>query len=132
MVFLEALAERGFRIIGELMNLEKLEKLGLDYKTGLSRFLGNSGVYFKFLNSFAYEPDSEKLKKAVETKDREAVFQTAHALKGITGNLSLNLLYEKICLVVEDTRHDWNKKTQSDFDDYYASYLDVLSALKED
>ena len=113
------------------MNIEKLTKLGLDYQAGLARFLGNSALYSKFLSSFAYEPDSEKLKQAMEKKDREGVFQSAHALKGITGNLSLTLLYEKICCVVEDTRQGWSEKTQSDFDDYYASYLEVLSALKE-
>lgn len=114
------------------MNLIKLEKLGLNYEEGLHRFMGNEGLYNKFLVKFISNTDSEKLKQAIEKNDYKVAFFYAHSLKGIVGDLSLNTLFDDVCRVVEDVREDVKPTLKKDFKSYYKNYLNIIEALKEE
>ena len=60
---------------------------------GIQRFNGNKELYEKFLTSFPEDIHYEQMLEAIEQKDVDAAFQGAHALKGITGTVSLAKLH---------------------------------------
>ncbi|MCR4856513.1 MAG: Hpt domain-containing protein [Erysipelotrichaceae bacterium] len=56
------------------------------------------------------EASFDDLSRALEADDLDGAFKAAHALKGVSGNLSLTPLYEKVSEITELLR----AKTQMD------------------
>lgn len=113
------------------MDKNELTDLDLDYETGLRRFMGNEQVFDSFLLRFVEDPNTAELKKALEKHDFKEAFERAHTIKGVVGSLSLNGLYAKICLVVEDLRGDVKESVSDDFKSYYQHYQLVIRALQK-
>lgn len=86
------------------MNRYLLTKAGINPNEGIHRLGGKIEIYEKLLNNFLEDEHYGQLIDAIEKKDVEAAFQASHALKGITGNLSMNDLYEALVPLVEDFR----------------------------
>lgn len=86
------------------MNIDVLEKAGINYQEGLKRFAGKSALYEKYLLRFGQEPTFDQLKKAMAQEDYEEAFKAAHTMKGIVGNLSLNEFFELLKPFVEELR----------------------------
>lgn len=97
------------------MSTEKMTEAGIDYEDGVIRFAGKAELYEMFLKRFPEDANFNKLMEELgaenlEDKNLEEAFKAAHALKGVTGNLSLNRLYERTAALVEELR---NKKTDN-------------------
>ena len=78
----------------------QLEENGADVKTTINRFMGKEELYLKFIFKFPEDKNMSSLLESFEKKDYEGVFNSAHSLKGVTGNLGLNPVYEataRIC-----------------------------------
>lgn len=73
--------------------LVKLKELGVDVDAGLARFMGNRVLYEKMLKKFPAELDPDPLRLLNEGRTSQAT-EVVHALKGVTGNLSINILYD--------------------------------------
>lgn len=86
------------------MDQEACKNHGIEYEDGLARFVGNVALYEKFLKQFPDDPCYKQLKEALDKQDIDTAFQAAHTLKGVTGNLSMKDLYDKVCVVVEQLR----------------------------
>ena len=67
----------------------------------------------KHIKKFADNGVVEKLLEAGETHDPEEMFETAHALKGICGNLGLTKLYE-LASKLSDEFRPGNERQHSD------------------
>ena len=79
------------------MNIEVSEqelKRYVDVEEALARVRGNRAVLKRLLKNFFEDSHFAQLKREVETGEREAAGKTAHALKGVAGNLALTVLYE--------------------------------------
>lgn len=74
------------------MNRDDCIRCGIDYDEGVARFVGRSDLYEEFLKKFLTDPTFPALEAAMQAKDLPAAFTAAHTLKGVTGNLSLNVL----------------------------------------
>lgn len=92
------------------MNTESLyaglEREGCDVKGAIRRMLGDEALYLHLLEAFYQERTWEELQKALERKDYEAAFQTAHLIKGSTATLGLTSIYEAVSRIVEKLRSD--------------------------
>lgn len=86
------------------MNRYKLSKAGIDVNEGAKRFRDNLVIYQKFLFTFPEDENYGKMMEAIEQKDAKSAFAYAHALKGVTGNLSINDLYHSLLPMVEELR----------------------------
>lgn len=81
-------------------NMELKEKLikirGLNFELGLKRVFGNEKFYIKMLRHFLERyPDGVKsICKLIEDKEYENAERAAHSLKGISGNIALELIYD--------------------------------------
>ena len=114
------------------MNIKKLTEAGIDYDEGLHRFAGNEQIYEKFLKKAFDGMIMEKLNGEIENKDYEKAVKTAHELKGITGNLSMNSLYEKLALLVNELRDQCRSEViEEEFSQAQIAYEIVKAAIKE-
>lgn len=81
-----------------------LQDAGIEVDEALRRFLGNEALYIKFLLKFPKDKSYMNLISAIEDNNLEEAFKSAHTLKGVAGNLSLNNLYNLLIPYVEILR----------------------------
>lgn len=101
-----------------MLTIEKLEELGIDTKEGLNRCMNKEAFYFKMLAMGLSNEHFNNLENALKSKDRSAAFESAHALKGVVGNLALTPLYGPLSELTELLRADEEA-------DYLAMYKPV-------
>jgi len=85
-------------------DFQKLADLGVDIDGALERFLSQTDLYLEYLFRFAKNKDMKILEHSVAAEDWVTVLNSAHALKGITGNLGLTPLFSRVNLIVEKCR----------------------------
>lgn len=76
------------------MRREALEAAGMDVADALARMMGSEALLERLLGKFAADDGCARLVAAAEKDDAEAALEAAHALKGVSGNLSMTRLYE--------------------------------------
>lgn len=86
----------------------QLEESGADVEATLKRFMGNDGIYQKFLGKFPNDPNYANLGTNMESGDYEEAYKCAHALKGVVGNLGLTPIFENVSTLVEELRNKAN------------------------
>ena len=72
---------------------ECYEKLGGDYADVCTRLPGDRLVV-KFIGRFREDDSFDTLCRAMEAGDRAQAFRAAHTLKGVSGNLGFDRLYD--------------------------------------
>lgn len=113
------------------MNRYKLTQAGVNPRDGIERFSGNKDLFEKYLNAFPQDPNFEKLKEGLKSKNIESAFQAAHALKGVSGNLSLEELFERIVPLVEELRAGSMEHADELMVPIEESYQKVVEALQD-
>ena len=83
------------------MTLDELKSYGANVEEGMTRCMGNEALYLKLVATIPGEQKFELLKESIENSDLDMAFENAHALKGVTGNLSLTPLYEPLVKITE-------------------------------
>lgn len=118
----------------DLQTKMRLERLGMDVPATLARFLDNEKMLIKFLKKFEADDNMEKLSAAIKGGDVKTAFESAHALKGISANLSLGNLNE---LISKQTEYLRNKnltqagKMQQEVQNAYDEAKRIIGILKE-
>jgi HPt (histidine-containing phosphotransfer) domain-containing protein len=107
-----------------MITVEKLNNFGANTAEGLARCFGNEALYLKLVATIPGEASFGKLKDALAEKNLKAAFESAHALKGVLGNLSLTPLYIPIIEITELLR------SNTDMD--YQSLLDTILEKKDE
>ena len=87
---------RGFR--------EVFDAYGADYGATMARFMGSETMYLRLLDMLFQDKNLQKLGDAVASGDLRGVFEAAHTLKGVAGNMGLTPLYDAVCAMVEPLR----------------------------
>jgi HPt (histidine-containing phosphotransfer) domain-containing protein len=77
---------------------------GIDVKKGMALVGNNKTVYLKLLKSFSSNSLCGELLDAVAASDVELTKQKAHALKGVSGNLHMDPLFERVKAIESDVR----------------------------
>lgn len=95
------------------MNKELLTQAGIDVNDGIRRFNDKEDLYERFLFTFPKDVNYYTMCEAISKGDAEQAFQAANALKGITGNLSLNQLYNHIIPLVDSLKKNGEGKWTS-------------------
>lgn len=73
---------------------EKLSKYGIDYIDAMDRMDDNPDLYQKLAFKYLNDQNYPSLVAAMEVKDFDAAYKAAHALKGVSGNLSFTDLFK--------------------------------------
>ena len=111
---------------------DELQAAGIEYATGLERFMGNQGLYHKFLKKFVETDNSyADFCAALAQADMEQSEKTVHTLKGTSGNLGLMTLYHQADAVVQAIRAKSPlAEVQKLSEAVTASYNDTCAVLK--
>ena len=91
----------------------QLEEGGADVEGTLKRFMGNDGIYLKFLGKFPNDPNYANLGINMESANYEEAYKCAHALKGVVGNLGLTPIFENVSALVEELRNKANAEVDA-------------------
>ncbi|MEG0020041.1 MAG: Hpt domain-containing protein [Oscillospiraceae bacterium] len=116
------------------MNCQVLEKAGINYNEGVQRFSNNTALYEKFLTKFVADETMDSCRNAIASKDFDSILKTVHTLKGVSGNLSMNVLYKRCAVIVEGIRSGDSQRLDDvfeQFNDVEQAYTLVIQALKE-
>ena len=96
-----------------MMDAKKfLAACGGDYEGTMRRLMGNEMLFCRLLPKVFQDENFQKLEDARTRGDLDAAFDAAHTLKGVSGNLGLTSLYEKVCEIVEPLR---SKDSEADY-----------------
>lgn len=109
-----------------MVDEKKLEKAGLDYKLALARFGDNEMLFEKFLNRFENDEHFEKGKEAYNAGDYTEIVKQIHALKGVSGTLGMERLYQAASDVVDDIRSENFDKLSIDMERMEEEYGIVM------
>lgn len=90
--------------------LEEMREYGADVDGTMERLIGDEELYKEFLKMFIADDSFDNLEKNLKTEDYEQIFEAAHTLKGLSGNLGLTPMFDAICVIVEAVR---NKKYEN-------------------
>lgn len=107
-----------------MLTVEALDAWGADVKDALKRCMNNGPFYLKMVDKAVRDSSYEGLKAAIEAGDLEHGFELAHALKGVTANLSLTPL----CTPVQEITELLRNRTQTD----YSALLDEMIAKRDE
>ena len=98
------------------MTLQELQEYGADTADGMERCMNNEGFYFKMIGMALNDGSFDKLGGELQAEDLDSAFETAHALKGVYGNLALTPIFEPIQEITENLR----SRTKMDYAPLYA------------
>ncbi|MDD3363049.1 MAG: Hpt domain-containing protein [Hespellia sp.] len=112
------------------MKVDVLEAVGIDVAEGVKRFSGREDLYSKYLFKFAEDQNFQQCREDMKTGDIESAFRHAHALKGITGNLSMNRFYKHLYDVVEALRAGDGEHAKELFVNLEKEYDEVIDAIE--
>ena len=79
-----------------MLSIDALRAWGADTDDGMKRCMNNEALYLRLVDKAARDASYDKLKAAAEARDFSAAFELAHALKGVTANLSLTPLQKPV------------------------------------
>ncbi|MBQ3426140.1 MAG: Hpt domain-containing protein [Clostridia bacterium] len=87
-----------------MLTLETLAEYGANVKDGLSRCMEKEEMYLKLVGMAIEDTTFGELEKAMKNGDTEAAFMSAHKLKGMLANLSLDPILRPVSELTEYLR----------------------------
>ncbi len=109
--------------------IDGLEAWGCNVPEAMNRFLQDEGLYVKCLYTFTNDASFESLDAALGSKNYKQAFEEAHTLKGVSAYLSLTPLYNAVCRVVEDLRHESYETLDEDYAGFREAYQQYLKIM---
>ncbi len=110
-----------------MITIDALKEFGADTENGLRLCMGNEALYLRLVGTVPGEGCYAELLKSIEVKDLDTAFNSAHALKGVLGNLSLTPLYETTSVILEYLR----SRTDMDYSELIGELKRKMDALSE-
>jgi hypothetical protein len=84
-----------------MISVEKLKSLGVNVEEGLARCMNKEDFYLMLVNKALADNKLELLEQQIKNKDLDGAFETAHALKGMYANLSLDPVTKPVVEITE-------------------------------
>ena len=110
------------------MEIEVMNRAGIDYEDGLRRMSGNEALYRKFLKKFLQDGSMIRLKDCLSEGDMEGVYEAAHTLKGTSGTLGMYELSDSCDAVCKKLR---GNEGDTDVDTVYNRYDAAVKAIED-
>ena len=111
--------------------IEMLKKAGIDFDQTVKRFMGNTGLYAKFLTKFLDDDTFGKIAPAFEKNDFDEALATSHTLKGVSGNLGMTRLYKACSDTVALIRAGEQDKAKQSFAELKSAYDEIHGVIKD-
>lgn len=91
-----------------MLTTDKLREFGADVDAGLTRCMNNEAFYITLVGKVIGDKRLDLLEQQLADHQLDAAFETAHALKGMYSNLSLDPLTKPVSEMTELLRNKEN------------------------
>jgi HPt (histidine-containing phosphotransfer) domain-containing protein len=108
---------------------KKLVHIGINVEEALGRMLGREEFYIQLLKKFALDDNYEKLGQALKDRDLEAAFKAAHTLKGLSGNLSITVLFDPVTEITDALRNKDVDRALAYMQSFSPLYIRVIAGI---
>ena len=111
----------------------RLADVGLDTDEMTARFMDSEEMFLKYFRKFFESSENviDELRLAVKEGDLAGIERSAHALKGLAGNIGLNGVYGPAQKIVNDLRAGKTDSYAKDFEQAYDAYATAVSIYKQ-
>ena len=118
-------------VIEETADVTIPEMDGIDIQLGLSHVGRNRKLYLSLLEKFFNNNKdfNSRLIKAVQDEDKELSERLIHTLKGVSGNLGMNGLYEESKELESKIKNGFNSVTDFDIGNVWQTLESILNEL---
>ncbi|MCI1665680.1 MAG: Hpt domain-containing protein [Atopobiaceae bacterium] len=106
-----------------------LDRAGIDYADGVRRCDGDHSLYERLIAMFLDDDNMEQARVALGSDDWGRLFECAHEIKGMSGNLSMGELYRTSSEVVSLLKANDTKGARKAFAAMSTAYDDVIRAI---
>lgn len=113
------------------MDENKLTEAGFDIEDAMGRLGGDKSLFERLLKMMLDNTSYDEMLAAFDANDVHAAFEAAHALKGVSGNMSMKNVYESIVPLVEKLRADDLEGARPLLQPVKDSYEKALAAIRE-
>ena len=113
------------------MSQEYMKYINVD--EALVRMRGNKKLYVKMLDLFLSVNEFTQFEEAIKQGDLNKAADVAHAIKGMTGNLSLTALFEQSEILMRQLRQgELDQNLIADYRDSYTITLGFVEKVKNE
>lgn len=116
-----------YTLKGDIVHMKNTKII--NFESGIKRFVGSKELFLQCLKKFTQDNNYNKLVESINNKTYKEAFEYAHTLKGLCGNLSLELLYNSCCNIVEDLRHNEYQNLNNLLSDLSLKYNKTLKEI---
>ncbi|MDE7326553.1 MAG: Hpt domain-containing protein [Lachnospiraceae bacterium] len=109
--------------------MKELVDAGIDMEEASERFMGNMDMVVKFLKKFPADPNYGLLEEALKNREAKKALSASHILKGVCGNLSMNVMHNLFSEQVEHIRANNWEAVLNVMGDIRTEYEKVNAAL---
>lgn len=114
------------------MNLKQAcESLKVDYNNMMEKFAGMEAIYIKFLNKFLEDNTYNELENSWAIIDYEGIEKNAHTLKGVSGNLGLDTLFNVSNEIVQRVRRQEYEEIETLHQELKEEYEKTIEIIKQ-
>lgn len=111
--------------------LEELKNMGVNVDEGVDRLMGNVSLYEKMLVKFLEMMKKSPVNPDFDCNDFTDVIETAHAIKGSAGNLSITPIYEAYAEIVSLLRANQPEQAKEILKNVQSVQTDILSCIEK-
>ncbi len=113
------------------MNREILIDCGIDYDGGVEKFMDEAELYERLLMEFPQDNTFDEAKECIEKGDYDGAAKAVHAMKSVTGTLSMNGLYRLCSRTVDFIRNGELQKADESFGETYSGYFKIVKGIEK-
>ena len=115
------------------MDVGILKEAGIDYESGVKRFMDDAAFYESVLELFLEDTVLDRARIARAAGDRKALFACAHEMKGASGNADLAALFHASEALVELLRNDrgGDDEIESAYQEFERAYIAAKEGIRQ-
>lgn len=108
----------------------RLTETGIHVDEAIERMLGHEDFYLQLLKKFTSDKNYNKLQQALRNSDFDAAFQAAHTLKGLSGDLSITVLFIPLTEITNALRNRNIAQALTYMQSFSALYNSVITTIE--
>ncbi len=111
-------------------NLKKeLMEAGINVDEAIERMMGYEDFFIQLLKKFAFDNTYEQLRQALKEGNPSNAFKAAHTLKGLSGDLSIDVLFLPLTEITDALRDDHIDQANIYMQEFSQLYDKVVSRI---
>jgi len=103
---------------------------GIDCKVGIGRCMGNEALYSRLLSRMLDDTNVPRTRAFLAEQDYEGAYARLHELKGVSGNLGMDRVFEISSAMLRLMRENDYENLSQHIDDLEIAFNDAIVAIR--